>query len=112
MKASTIAVVVYAILAGLGCSIHNYPLITDSSGPYGEVVVDTFYEPAYIAFEHVATTTSDGSYNPYTVVTQQWTGDRRLKRDLRLTRSGTSGRVPLLIFSDQPVGRPIRLRVL
>lgn len=68
-----------AVVLSLGCAVTNYTLITDSAGPYGGVVVDSFYDKAYIIPSgQVATTGADGSDELYSLVVQDWDGDRRI----------------------------------
>lgn len=79
MRKLAYAAFLAAVVLSLGCAITNYPLITDSAGPYGGVVVDSYYDKAYvIPSSQIATIYANGSDELYTEVVQDWKGDRRL----------------------------------
>lgn len=68
-----------AVVLSLGCAITNYPVITDSAGPVGGQVMNSFYDKAYvIPSSQVATIWADGTDELFTLVTQDWKADQRL----------------------------------
>ncbi|UCF66522.1 MAG: hypothetical protein JSV80_12085 [Acidobacteriota bacterium] len=67
------------MIVSLGCAISNYPVITDSAGPWGEQRMDSYYDMAYIIPEgSSAVLWADGSDELYTLVSQDWKGDQHL----------------------------------
>lgn len=92
-----------AVVMSLGCAVTNYTLITDSAGPYGDVVVDSFYDKAYIIPSgQVATTGADGSDELYSLVVQEWDGDRRISTYSNFDPTAS------VVFLDQQYCDPTR----
>lgn len=69
-----------AAALSLGCAITDYPVITDSRGPYDNQVENAgLYDKAYIIPSGtVATIWDDGTDELYTLVAQDWKGDQWL----------------------------------
>lgn len=87
----------------LGCAVTNYPVIFDSHGPWGDGVLDSFYDAAYIVpTSQVATIFGDGSDELYTILAQDWTGDQRLKTFNNFDPTAT------VLFLDQTYCDPNR----
>ncbi|UCF66158.1 MAG: hypothetical protein JSV80_10160 [Acidobacteriota bacterium] len=79
MKKLAVTAFVAALALSVGCAITNYPVIVDSGGPWGDQVMDSYYDKAYIIpTSQVATFWADGSDELYTLVTQDWKGDQSL----------------------------------
>jgi hypothetical protein len=79
MKKVIYTAFIAAVALSMGCAITNYPLITDSAGPWGGVLMDSYYDKAYIIPSgQIATLWADGSDLLFTLVTQDWKGDQRL----------------------------------
>jgi len=69
-----------AVVLSLGCAVTNYPLIYDTRGADANVLLQSFYDLAYIVpTSQVSTIYPDGADELYTEVSQNWTGDQRLK---------------------------------
>jgi hypothetical protein len=68
-----------AVALGLACHYTNYPVITDTFGPWDEAVLDGQYDQAYVvpSFQF-ATIHTDGSDELFTLVSQDWKGDQWL----------------------------------
>jgi hypothetical protein len=87
-----------ALLAAfsLGCAITDYPVIFDSRGADGDGVMDGQYDLAYIIpSSQIATIWDDGTDELFTLVSQDWRGDQRLKTYNNFDPSG------LVLFVDQ-----------
>lgn len=85
-----------AVILSFGCAITNYTLMTDSAGPWGNAVADSYYEKAYvIPSSQIATIWSNGTDELYTLVSQSSRGDRRLSTKNNFDPSG------VVTFLDQ-----------
>ncbi|HHN74600.1 MAG TPA: hypothetical protein ENK10_05160 [Acidobacteria bacterium] len=101
----TVTLVLLAVMAGLslGCAVTNYPVIFDSRGPWGDSVMDSFYDAAYIVpTSQIATIYSDGSDELFTVLSQDWKGDQWLKTYNNFDSTAT------VLFLDQTYCDPNR----
>lgn len=79
MKKVIYTAFIAAVALSMGCAITNYPVITDSAGPWGDAVMDSYYDKAYIIPSgQIATLWADGSDLLFTLVTQDWAGDQTL----------------------------------
>lgn len=91
------------VLTAFGCAVTNYPVITDSFGPWGGQVMDSFYDKAYIIpSAQIATIFGSRTEELYTLVVQDWKADRRL-----YTYSNTDTTASV-IFLDQTYCDPTR----
>jgi hypothetical protein len=94
-----------ALLAAfsLGCAITDYPVIFDSRGADGDGVMDGQYDLAYIIpSSQIATIWDDGTDELFTLVSQDWRGDQRLKTYNNFDPTGT------ILFLDQTYCDPVR----
>jgi hypothetical protein len=77
MKKLIYAAFVVALVAGFGCAITNYPIITDDRGDYSGII-RTAHKAYVVPSGQVATTYADGSDELFTLVYQNQYGDQSL----------------------------------
>jgi hypothetical protein len=79
MRKLIYAALITAVLLSLGCAVTNYPVIFDDRGPWGDTVLDSFYDQAYIVpSASVATIWADGSDELFSTVVQDVNADQWL----------------------------------
>ncbi len=103
MKTCIYSIFALFVVFGLGCAVTNYPVILDSSGPWGDSVMDSFYDQAYIIpTSQIATLYPDGTDELYTTVVQDNRADQWLYTYNNFDPSGVNW------FVDQTYCDPTR----
>lgn len=104
MRKLIYAALISAVLLSLGCAITDYPVIFDDRGPWGDTVLDSFYDQAYIIpSSQVATIYADGSDELFTTVVQDNRADQWLYTYNNFDASG------VISFLDQTYCDPTRV---
>ncbi len=103
MKNFALVAVIAAFVVVAGCATTNYPVIFDDFGPWGDTVMDSFYDQAYIVpTSQVATIWSDGTDELFSTVVQDNRADQWLYTYNNFDSTGA------VMFLDQTYCDPTR----